>query len=454
MKIHIVKRGETLAKIAKKYNISLDKLKEINSHLKEEDKVIAGSKVKIPTSTIPLKPKEVEIVQVSSRKEVPIGGTAPQQISPTTPATPFVQSPATSTSPIPVPEEEFHYPTPSAKTGMLYPEIAPGIPTGMATGTPGMVSSIPPTAGAQGMAPTMFPGMMPGTSQGMPGMYPPVPPTAGAQGMAPTMLPGMMPGMNQGMPGMYPPVPPTTGVQGMAPTMLPGMMPGTNQGMPGMYPPVPPTAGVQGMAPTAIPSKEVSSGVPPMGTTGMPVGKQPGMVSPTMHYPEMPFPTLGAEFTHPRPTCKTCTPEATQYPFAPQAISPGMEAFGIGPGQLGGTMMGQYPFASMHGMPLYPEHEMHDEEGAHFFTHPHYPTPYHEQLYYSQSALGEDCHQNYMPPSFPGVVSPYSMENPQMYPSMHPYMHPSMYPMQQELEYEDESCSSSSSSKVHHKKRR
>ena len=58
MKIHIVKRGETLAKIAKKYQISLEQLLEINSHIKDAEKVIAGTKVKVPTAEIRLKAKE------------------------------------------------------------------------------------------------------------------------------------------------------------------------------------------------------------------------------------------------------------------------------------------------------------------------------------------------------------------------------------------------------------
>ncbi|WP_368784382.1 SafA/ExsA family spore coat assembly protein, partial [Acinetobacter baumannii] len=54
MKIHIVKKGDTLWKIAQKYNIDFETLKNANTHIKNPDKIVPGMKVKIPTSGVPL----------------------------------------------------------------------------------------------------------------------------------------------------------------------------------------------------------------------------------------------------------------------------------------------------------------------------------------------------------------------------------------------------------------
>lgn len=69
MKIHIVKRGETLARIAKKYQVPLEKLREINQHIKHGEKLTPGMKVKVPTAQIRLKPKLVTAVSDRREKE-------------------------------------------------------------------------------------------------------------------------------------------------------------------------------------------------------------------------------------------------------------------------------------------------------------------------------------------------------------------------------------------------
>ncbi len=55
MKIHVVKPGETLRKIAKKYRIDAEKLQAVNRHIKDPLNIPPRTKVKIPTAGVPLK---------------------------------------------------------------------------------------------------------------------------------------------------------------------------------------------------------------------------------------------------------------------------------------------------------------------------------------------------------------------------------------------------------------
>lgn len=57
MKIHIVKKGETLGKIAKMYHMDVQKLLAVNPHVKDPDHILPRTKVKVPTAGVPLKPK-------------------------------------------------------------------------------------------------------------------------------------------------------------------------------------------------------------------------------------------------------------------------------------------------------------------------------------------------------------------------------------------------------------
>ncbi|MDF2936525.1 MAG: lysM, partial [Paenibacillaceae bacterium] len=60
MKIHIVKQGDTLFEIAKKYGVTLDQLKAANPQITDPDKIDVGQKVKIPAagSSVPTPPAE------------------------------------------------------------------------------------------------------------------------------------------------------------------------------------------------------------------------------------------------------------------------------------------------------------------------------------------------------------------------------------------------------------
>lgn len=54
MKIHIVKKGDTLFDLSKKYNVPLEKLVESNPQLANPDELSLGDKVKIPAIAVPV----------------------------------------------------------------------------------------------------------------------------------------------------------------------------------------------------------------------------------------------------------------------------------------------------------------------------------------------------------------------------------------------------------------
>ncbi|CAH0119109.1 LysM peptidoglycan-binding domain-containing protein [Paenibacillus sp. CECT 9249] len=56
MKIHIVKKGDTLYELSKKYNVSLEKIIEANPDIANPDQLNVGMKVKIPTVAKPVLP--------------------------------------------------------------------------------------------------------------------------------------------------------------------------------------------------------------------------------------------------------------------------------------------------------------------------------------------------------------------------------------------------------------
>ncbi|WP_019154663.1 SafA/ExsA family spore coat assembly protein [Robertmurraya massiliosenegalensis] len=62
MKIHIVQKGDTLWKIAKKYGVNFEELKQLNSQLSNPDMIMPGMKIKVPTAG------------GSVKKEAPISG--------------------------------------------------------------------------------------------------------------------------------------------------------------------------------------------------------------------------------------------------------------------------------------------------------------------------------------------------------------------------------------------
>ena len=49
LRIHIVQKGDTLWKIAQKYNVDFEELKRLNSHLSDPNTLMPGMKIKIPS---------------------------------------------------------------------------------------------------------------------------------------------------------------------------------------------------------------------------------------------------------------------------------------------------------------------------------------------------------------------------------------------------------------------
>ncbi|WP_257959248.1 SafA/ExsA family spore coat assembly protein, partial [Bacillus sp. V3-13] len=66
MKIHIVQKGDTLWKIAKKYGVNFEELKKMNTQLSNPDMIMPGMKIKVPTSGGTIK------------KEAPLAGGKPE----------------------------------------------------------------------------------------------------------------------------------------------------------------------------------------------------------------------------------------------------------------------------------------------------------------------------------------------------------------------------------------
>ncbi|WJV27906.1 SafA/ExsA family spore coat assembly protein [Rossellomorea sp. AcN35-11] len=73
MKIHIVQKGDTLWKIAKKYGVNFEELKQMNAQLSNPDMIMPGMKIKVPTTGGSVK-KETQIKYGSKempKKEMP-----------------------------------------------------------------------------------------------------------------------------------------------------------------------------------------------------------------------------------------------------------------------------------------------------------------------------------------------------------------------------------------------
>lgn len=71
MKIHIVQKGDTLWEIAKKYGVDFEELKQVNSHLSSPDMIMPGMKIKIPSSSKPVKKETKKPTQKEVIKEKP-----------------------------------------------------------------------------------------------------------------------------------------------------------------------------------------------------------------------------------------------------------------------------------------------------------------------------------------------------------------------------------------------
>src|SRR5690625_2828530 len=75
LKIHIVRKGDTLWEIAKQYGVDFEELKKTNPQLSSPDMIMPGMKIKIPSGSKSVK-KEAAIVKES---KAPIAKETPKQ---------------------------------------------------------------------------------------------------------------------------------------------------------------------------------------------------------------------------------------------------------------------------------------------------------------------------------------------------------------------------------------
>ena len=88
LRIHIVQKGDTLWKIAQKYNVDFEELKRLNSHLSDPNMLMPGMKIKIPSGYLSVKPKKEMPI-----KEAPVKEKPQKEIMPTPPLMPSKESP-------------------------------------------------------------------------------------------------------------------------------------------------------------------------------------------------------------------------------------------------------------------------------------------------------------------------------------------------------------------------
>lgn len=71
MKIHIVQKGDTFWEISKEYGVDFEELKQLNPQISSPDMIMPGMKIKIPSSTKPVK-KETknQAIKEQPKKEV------------------------------------------------------------------------------------------------------------------------------------------------------------------------------------------------------------------------------------------------------------------------------------------------------------------------------------------------------------------------------------------------
>jgi morphogenetic protein associated with SpoVID len=77
VKIHIVQKGDTLWKIAKKYGVNFEELKQMNTQLSNPDMIMPGMKIKVPTGggmvkkEAPITGKPEAKINMGTKKEMP-----------------------------------------------------------------------------------------------------------------------------------------------------------------------------------------------------------------------------------------------------------------------------------------------------------------------------------------------------------------------------------------------
>ncbi len=108
LKIHIVKKGDTLWELSKSYGVDFEALKAANSHIASPDMIMPGMKIRIPTNAKTVK-KEAAVKEIKKEQQVQ---TPYKDISP---------------KPIPVIKEDDEKPTMEIKPEIPMPQM-PQIP--------------------------------------------------------------------------------------------------------------------------------------------------------------------------------------------------------------------------------------------------------------------------------------------------------------------------------------
>lgn len=108
MKIHIVQKGDTLWKIAKKYGVNFEELKKMNTQLSNPDMIMPGMKIKVPGTGGTIKKEAPGVnVNMGAKKEMPIA-TPPKEVPkkevPIKEA-PVIETPVQQLPPTPAPIE-------------------------------------------------------------------------------------------------------------------------------------------------------------------------------------------------------------------------------------------------------------------------------------------------------------------------------------------------------------
>lgn len=103
MKIHIVQKGDTLYKIAQKYDVDFTELKKLNNHLSNPEMIMPGMKIKVPSGEVPVK-KQVKKEAPKAKQQLPKAETKPVPKPEAKP--PKVEHPYKDTTPKPQPVME------------------------------------------------------------------------------------------------------------------------------------------------------------------------------------------------------------------------------------------------------------------------------------------------------------------------------------------------------------
>ncbi|SDC21211.1 SafA/ExsA family spore coat assembly protein [Shouchella lonarensis] len=79
MRIHIVQKGDTLWKLAKKYEVDYEQLKEANHALSNPEMLMPGMKVKVPTGTVAVRKESQQTTEEKNEPVISIKGSTKER---------------------------------------------------------------------------------------------------------------------------------------------------------------------------------------------------------------------------------------------------------------------------------------------------------------------------------------------------------------------------------------